>query len=78
MSVGITVILYAVTAVYFAGVMVRLMLTLTPVVCILAGIAFSTIFDKYIIEESNEVVSKKNGEVKDGKEPMSGAGLVFA
>ena len=32
------IILYAVSAVYFAGVMVRLMLTLTPCVCILAAI----------------------------------------
>jgi hypothetical protein len=40
-----SVILYAVTAVYFAGVMVRLMLTLTPVVCVLAGIAFSYTYE---------------------------------
>ena len=32
------IILYAVSAVYFAGVMVRLMLTLTPCVCVLAAI----------------------------------------
>ena len=31
------IVLYAVSAVYFAGVMVRLMLTLTPCVCVLAG-----------------------------------------
>ncbi len=35
------VVLYAVFASYFAGVMVRLILTLTPVVCVLAAIAFS-------------------------------------
>merc|ERR1712110_1404142 len=45
------IILYAVSAVYFAGVMVRLMLTLTPCVCILAAIAFSTLFEKYLKEE---------------------------
>ena len=39
------VFLYAISAVYFAGVMVRLKLTLTPVVCVLAAIAFSNIFD---------------------------------
>uniref|UniRef100_A0A915DK88 dolichyl-diphosphooligosaccharide--protein glycotransferase n=1 Tax=Ditylenchus dipsaci TaxID=166011 RepID=A0A915DK88_9BILA len=61
----IFVILYAITAVYFAGVMVRLMLTLTPVVCILAGIAFSTIFEKYMIEEGD---CKKNGDLKETKE----------
>ena len=35
------IVLYAVSAVYFAGVMVRLMLTLTPCVCVLSAIAFS-------------------------------------
>merc|ERR1711997_1370643 len=45
------IILYAVSAVYFAGVMVRLMLTLTPCVCILSGIAFSKLFELYLKEE---------------------------
>lgn len=31
--------------------MVRLMLTLTPVVCVLSGIAFSLIFDCHMKEE---------------------------
>ncbi|CAK5085693.1 unnamed protein product [Meloidogyne enterolobii] len=61
------VILYAVTAVYFAGVMVRLMLTLTPVVCVLSGIAFSCIFEKYMLED---VEQKKAGEGKDLKDGM--------
>ena len=43
--------LYATTAVYFAGVMVRLMLTLTPVVCILAAIAFSVTLDNYLLDD---------------------------
>jgi dolichyl-diphosphooligosaccharide---protein glycosyltransferase len=42
------VIIYAVVASYFAGVMVRLMLTLTPVVCVAAAIALSSLFDVYI------------------------------
>jgi dolichyl-diphosphooligosaccharide--protein glycosyltransferase len=46
-----TVILYAVTAVYFAGVMVRLMLTLTPCVCVLAGIAFSHTYELFLFDE---------------------------
>lgn len=58
-------ILYAVTAVYFAGVMVRLMLTLTPIVCVLSGIAFSSIFEKYATED-NEV--KKSAEIKELKD----------
>ncbi|XP_037068163.1 dolichyl-diphosphooligosaccharide--protein glycosyltransferase subunit STT3B-like [Pollicipes pollicipes] len=45
------IVLYAVSAVYFAGVMVRLMLTLTPVVCVLSAIAFSQFFSLYLKEE---------------------------
>ena len=54
------IILYAVSAVYFAGVMVRLMLTLTPCVCVLAAIAFSTLFERYLKEE--EVVEAEKNE----------------
>lgn len=46
------VILYAISAVYFAGVMVRLMLTLTPVVCILSGVAFSGLLDVFLREDN--------------------------
>ena len=48
----LAVILYALSAVYFAGVMVRLMLTLTPVVCILAAIAFSKVFSIYLRDDT--------------------------
>ncbi|KAJ7876262.1 oligosaccharyl transferase STT3 subunit [Mycena leptocephala] len=55
------VIIYAVMASYFAGVMVRLMLTLTPVVCVASAVAFSSLLDTYIdagepegAEESSE------------------------
>jgi len=44
----IFVIIYAVTASYFAGVMVRLMLTLTPIVCVAASFAISTLLDIYL------------------------------
>jgi dolichyl-diphosphooligosaccharide--protein glycosyltransferase len=44
----IFVIIYALVASYFAGVMVRLMLTLTPVVCVTAAVALSTLLDTYI------------------------------
>lgn len=60
--------LYAVTASYFAGVMVRLMLTLTPVVCVLASIAFSVTLDNYIhvdaipIEEGEEEEEEREDE----------------
>ncbi|KIJ21023.1 glycosyltransferase family 66 protein [Paxillus involutus ATCC 200175] len=44
----IFVIIYAVMASYFAGVMVRLILTLTPVVCVAAAVAMSTLLDTYL------------------------------
>ncbi|PGH00406.1 dolichyl-diphosphooligosaccharide-protein glycosyltransferase [Blastomyces parvus] len=43
------VIIYAVLASYFAGVMVRLMLTLTPIVCVAAAIVLSHILDTYLL-----------------------------
>merc|ERR1712136_657293 len=75
------IILYAVSAVYFVGVMVRLMLTLTPCVCILSGIAFSKLFELYLKEEdplngngkkvtsgpSNGVPEKAEGADKNGR-----------
>ncbi|KAG5885567.1 hypothetical protein JTB14_003765 [Gonioctena quinquepunctata] len=48
------VVLYALSAVYFAGVMVRLMLTLTPVVCMLSGIAFSGLLEVFLREDDSE------------------------
>jgi dolichyl-diphosphooligosaccharide--protein glycosyltransferase len=44
----IFVIIYALVGTYFAGVMVRLMLTLTPCVCVAGAVAFSTLLDTYI------------------------------
>jgi dolichyl-diphosphooligosaccharide--protein glycosyltransferase len=46
------VIIYGIMASYFAGVMVRLMLTLTPVVCVAAAIALSNILDIYTALDS--------------------------
>ncbi|KAI5285621.1 oligosaccharyl transferase stt3 subunit [Ascosphaera aggregata] len=43
------VVIYSVLASYFAGVMVRLMLTLTPIVCVAAAIIFSYILDTYLL-----------------------------
>ena len=56
--------LYAVTASYFAGVMVRLMLTLTPVVCVLASIAFSVTLDNYI---HTDAIPIDEGEEEEGE-----------
>ena len=77
------VVVYALFGSYFAGVMVRLMLTLTPVVCIAAAIAASQILDTYLNVESPEVVEaqadatespvKKNkGALKSTDKPAVG------
>ena len=49
------VIIYAVVSSYFAGVMVRLMLTLTPIVCVAAAVALSSLLDTYIDPQEPEV-----------------------
>jgi len=59
----IFVIIYSVMASYFAGVMVRLMLTLTPVVCVTSAVALSSLLDTYLdpvepgTEENTEVLA---------------------
>ncbi|KAH8991717.1 Oligosaccharyl transferase STT3 subunit [Lactarius akahatsu] len=74
------VIIYALVASYFAGVMVRLMLTLTPIVCVSAAVALSSVFDTYIDPTEPEVsdgdkvdASKKD---KSAATPASGASVV--
>ncbi|KAI7538224.1 Dolichyl-diphosphooligosaccharide--protein glycosyltransferase subunit, partial [Hortaea werneckii] len=46
------IVIYAVLASYFAGVMVRLMLTLTPIVCVAAAMALSQILDTFLVASS--------------------------
>lgn len=60
------VVIYAVLASYFAGVMVRLMLTLTPVVCVAAALALSYILDTYLSSSSPS-------QDKEAKPASSGA-----
>lgn len=45
---NIFIIMYGITSIYFAGVMVRLMLVLAPVMCILSGIAVSSTLTAYM------------------------------
>lgn len=68
-------IIYAVFASYFAGVMVRLMLTLTPVVCIAAAFALSKILDIYLVADLPPSRSQTNGSL--ASEP-SKPGIVSA
>lgn len=78
-------ITYAVTASYFSGIMVRLMLTLTPCVCVAAAIALSHILDVYLTAETPvpteevaapvESAAKKDKALKKAwteKEPLVG------
>lgn len=55
------IVIYAVLASYFAGVMVRLMLTLTPVVCVAAALALSSILDTYLVTDSPSSEARANG-----------------
>ena len=54
------VVIYAVLSSYFAGVMVRLMLTLTPIVCVAAALALSHIIDNYITISSTTPSSSQS------------------
>jgi dolichyl-diphosphooligosaccharide--protein glycosyltransferase len=78
------VVVYAILASYFSGVMVRLMLTLTPIVCVAAALALSSILDTYLTikspEEPTESLSEsgtngtpdasKKGAKRDGLRSM--------
>ena len=46
------VVVYSILASYFSGVMVRLMLTLTPIVCVAAALALSSLLDTYLTIKS--------------------------
>ncbi|KAI1799114.1 glycosyltransferase family 66 protein [Daldinia bambusicola] len=61
------IIVYALFGSYFAGVMVRLMLTLTPVVCVAAAIAVSQVLDTYLVARSPEPADNKDDESADAK-----------
>lgn len=62
-------IAYAVFASYFAGVMVRLMLTLTPCVCMLAGIVFSNTIGHFVKdeEESTTKSSENSSSIQNNQ-----------
>ena len=71
------VIIYALVASYFAGVMVRLMLTLTPIVCVSAAVALSSVLDTYIdpMQPDLSTDEKVDGTKKD-KSTTSSASVV--
>ena len=76
------VVVYAILASYFSGVMVRLMLTLTPIVCVAAALVFSHLLDTYLTIASppepaedapdapTDGTSSKKADKKDGLRSM--------
>lgn len=58
---NIFIIMYGVTSIYFAGVMVRLMLVLAPVMCILSGITVSSILNTFM---RNLDISRKDKKAR--------------
>jgi len=70
---NIFIILYGVTSVYFAGVMVRLMLVLAPVMCIMGGIAVSASLSTYLkyLDVSNLTSTAVNGHTQNNGHPAS-------
>lgn len=63
----VSVVLYAIFSSYFAGVMVRLMLTLTPIVCVCAAIAFSKAFEIYLKDDTPKTATKPLDEAQENK-----------
>jgi dolichyl-diphosphooligosaccharide---protein glycosyltransferase len=55
------VIIYAAVGTCFAGTMVRLMLTLTPCVCVAAAMCVSQVLDIYIYPARPAVAPRKRG-----------------
>lgn len=79
------IVVYAVLNSYFAGVMVRLMLTLTPVVCVAAAITVSQLLNNYlslkspkpedhpIVEGADVTATRKaKGGLKSTNKPVVG------
>jgi dolichyl-diphosphooligosaccharide--protein glycosyltransferase len=88
------VVVYSILASYFSGVMVRLMLTLTPIVCVSAALALSHILDTYLTfaspadpnDATHDVAangtSSKKADKKDGlrsiRQPVIGIYTTFS
>ncbi|KAH8176087.1 oligosaccharyl transferase STT3 subunit domain-containing protein [Sarocladium implicatum] len=70
------VVVYALFGSYFAGVMVRLMLTLTPIVCVAAAMAASQILDNFLLAKSPEASeAEEDAGEKASKKSTPSAGL---
>ncbi|KAJ1733668.1 oligosaccharyl transferase stt3 subunit [Coemansia biformis] len=72
-------ILYSIFAAYFAGVMVRLILTLTPIVCVMAGIAMANVFETYLDFRGMTAQTTGAGDTtEDAKAPATSAAAAAA
>lgn len=69
------VVIYAVLSSYFAGVMVRLMLTLTPIVCVAAAMALSQILDTFMVAAQPEEKSEKTDKQANGPKSNGSANV---
>ncbi len=67
------VIIYSVMASYFASVMVRLMLTLTPVVCVSAAVAVSSLLETYLDPKEPETSGESEKELLEDDASASGS-----
>ncbi|KXJ11161.1 dolichyl-diphosphooligosaccharide--protein glycosyltransferase subunit STT3A [Exaiptasia diaphana] len=65
---NIFIVMYGITSIYFAGVMVRLMLVLAPVACILSGISVSTILTTYM-KNLDSPKARGTGKVSKKSDP---------
>lgn len=77
------IIIYAVLSAYFAGVMVRLILVITPVVCVSAAIAFSKLLEAYIDpvvppDEDDAIEDSASSTPKKAKKAAAAAAAVAA
>ncbi|KAF3012378.1 oligosaccharyl transferase stt3 subunit [Neopestalotiopsis sp. 37M] len=72
------IVVYAVFGSYFAGVMVRLMLTLTPVVCVAAAMAVSQLLDTYLVADSPAPVEEVSEEAAEAASKKNKGGLRIA
>merc|ERR1711936_1065043 len=67
---NIFIIMYGVTSIYFAGVMVRLMLVLAPVMCVLGGIGMSAVLTTYMKNLDNPLAKEKKNKKIESNYPL--------
>jgi len=64
---NIFIIIYGVCSIYFAGVMVRLILVLAPVMCIMSGVAVSSLLNIYMPQMDQESLTQTGAPQSDRK-----------